>query len=173
VNRFAVFLQAVRASRWPDIRDIALAQLALLRAQVIQWTVAPGRLVDVETPSFIYPSPSTKDSRKGMRLADAVDRAARYGVFRPQCLARALALSRMLDANGISGHRIRVGVRKVDDHFMAHAWVELGDMILGDPSVNTSIYTPLTDVSLGRSRGRSGRAWSRGSATGEQVSWTQ
>ena len=35
------------------------------------------------------------------------------------------------------------------------------------------LYTPLTDVSLGRTRGRSGRAWSHASEAGEQVSWTQ
>jgi hypothetical protein len=52
----------------------------------------------------------------------------------------------MLDAHGIGGHRIRIGVRRADGTFTAHAWVELGKWILGDSDWSTRTYVPLTDA---------------------------
>jgi hypothetical protein len=67
-------------------------------------------------------------------------------VFRPKCLARAVALSQLLDAHGIGGHRIRIGVRRADGTFTAHAWVELGKWILGDSDWTARSYVPLTEA---------------------------
>ncbi len=150
MTRLTALLGAVRDSRWVEIRDMAEAQAALLCAQATQWLLPSGKLVEVaRTVGHVTPV-SLENERLGARLSDAVNRAARYGVFHPKCLARALALSRILDAHGINGHRVRIGVRKVDEQFVAHAWVELANTVLGDASVNTAAYTPLTDVSLNR-----------------------
>ena len=76
----------------------------------------------------------------------AVGRAARYGLFRPKCLVRSLALVQLLDHAGIQGARIRAGVRFHHDHFTAHAWVELGDKVLSDPAHYVARFEPWADL---------------------------
>ncbi len=161
VTRFAAALRAMRGSRWGEMRDFAEAQGALLRAQAMRWLRPVGALVDVSIPAEDDAEPAfAEDMKTCARLARAVDRAARYGVFRPQCLAKAVALSSMLEARGIGAYRIRVGVRKENGSFAAHAWVELGNAVFGDTIGNTTGYVPLTDVSVNR-----GRRFSRRNAT--------
>ncbi len=46
------------------------------------------------------------------RTVRALDRAARRGLFRPSCLVRSLALLRLLERGGVSGARMRIGVRR-------------------------------------------------------------
>jgi hypothetical protein len=54
----------------------------------------------------------------------------------------------MLNAHGIAGHSIRIGVRRDRGSFTAHAWVELGHRVLGDTTANALVYLPLTQVSV-------------------------
>lgn len=149
VIRIGVILAAVRDRRWSEMLDVVEAQVALLRAQTLRWVRPLGEFVEV-TPSEGAPVQRTSSAHRqtGERLASAINRATRYGLFRPLCLTRAVALSRMLDAHGIEGHRIRIGVRRDGSAFAAHAWVELGQRILGDTVANTRSYAPLTQVSV-------------------------
>jgi hypothetical protein len=82
------------------------------------------------------------------RIALAVVRAARFGVFRPQCLVRSVALSRMLEHHGITGGLVRVGVRRRDGEFLAHAWVELAGETLGDADDHVGSFVPLTNLDV-------------------------
>lgn len=145
-------LGAVKGARWRDIRDVVEAQLALFRGQAMRWVRPLGQLVDVadQPASPLGPVPTLSQREAAERFARAVDRATRYGIFRPKCLARAVALSQMLDAHGIGGHRIRIGVRRVDGTFTAHAWVELGKWILGDSDLSAGSYVPLTQARVVR-----------------------
>ena len=164
MTRAHALVRAIVANRWVDIRDAARAQVALIAALRKQRARPVGELVDAYRirPEIVALSPD--QISRAIGLADSVDRAARYGVFRPQCLARAIALSAMLDTNGIGGHRIRVGVRKTGADFGAHAWVELGDMALGDDTVDVDTYVPLTNVAFTlRSAGHGSTATARGS----------
>ena len=148
MTRVSVAIRALRCGSWGDLRDVGEAQLALLRAQASRWLKPVGEFVEVtpadagqgDTPA------APAQTQTCERIASAIDRAARYGVFHPLCLTRAAALSQMLDAHGITGHRIRVGVRRDGEAFVAHAWVELGQLVLGDTTVNTRAYLPLTSV---------------------------
>jgi hypothetical protein len=54
----------------------------------------------------------------------------------------------MLDQRGIAGSRVRIGVRRTDGVFSAHAWVELGQHVLGDDVRNVSSFAQLLDVSV-------------------------
>ncbi len=134
------------------MRDVAEAQVALLRAELLRWLRPAGELVEpataVDIPAFV----SADEREAYARFSLAVDRAARYGVFRPQCLASALALSGMLDARGFNAHRIRIGVRKADSTFTAHAWVELDDALRENSSGDSRGYSALTTVSPSRGR---------------------
>jgi hypothetical protein len=133
-----------------DWLELARAQVALLEAQLLVYTRPAGSLVaDAanRVPGDV-PAPGTpRPPREGaFRIARAVRRAAEQGVFRPKCLVRSLALHRLLERRGISGSRIRVGVRKHDGRFEAHAWVELDGRVLGDEPEHTRAFAQLLDV---------------------------
>ena len=52
-----------------------------------------------------------------------VKAGAHYGLGHPTCLEQSLVLWYLLESQGIPA-RFRIGVRKVDGKFEAHAWVE-------------------------------------------------
>ena len=134
-------LIGLRPGEWGDLVQ---AQLALIAAQLEVWARPIGQLVVPGNPRESTPvTPATEATAR--RLALAVTRAADHGIFRPLCLVRALALSRMLRSRGIRGSRIRVGVRMAT-RFAAHAWVEWGGLVLGDTESHTSRYAQLTDM---------------------------
>jgi hypothetical protein len=54
----------------------------------------------------------------------------------------------MLDKRGITDSRVRVGVRRIDGEFGAHAWVELGQRVLGDDARHVSSFAQLLDVKV-------------------------
>jgi hypothetical protein len=159
MSRLRAAISVIRDARWIEIRDVAEAELALLQAQAMRWVRPLGQLVEVaeESPSPPSPEPTASDCKAAERFAIAVNRATRYGLFHPKCLARAVALTRLLDSHGISGHRIRIGVRRIEGSFTAHAWVELGKGILGDNVWTTRTYVPLANARVVRT-GRPGAA---------------
>jgi hypothetical protein len=143
-------------------RYLLHAQFALLWAQGLVWLRPLGRLVD-STPASAANAAATAGEagvpaerapavgaapvpEVPRQLALGVRRAAAYGVFRPLCLARSVALNRLLDRYGYPGSRIRVGVRWVDGKFAAHAWVEYQGQILGDDVEHVNRFADLGDV---------------------------
>jgi len=145
--------RVVRERRWREIRDVIAAELALVRAQLTVWTRPKGRLLAATNPPTEKSGGDTVGVATGERLAQAINRASQHGFFSPQCLVRAVALNRMLEAHGIQGSTIRIGVRWLDGEFIAHAWVERDGVILGDTAANTATFVPLTDARVSPSRG--------------------
>jgi len=130
-----------------DLLAFAWAQLELLRAQVIVWRRPIGRLI-AERASQPEQLPGEAVEENVARIARAVDRAARRGVFRPKCLVRSMALHRMLERSGIHGSVIRIGVRRDRDELLAHAWVEhMGVTLIDSPSA-VAVFSRLTDARL-------------------------
>jgi hypothetical protein len=167
VTRVAAATRALGAGRWAELRDVAEAQLTLLRAELRRRIRAAGALVQ-PAPSRENPAAVSDEEREAYRrFSLAVDRAARHGVFRPQCLCSALALSGMLAVRGFRAHHIRIGVRKDEMGFTAHAWVELDDELRHNPGSGTPAFTTLTSVSPSRGGSRfwkrnwGGRSWLR------------
>lgn len=157
MTRISAAARAIRSGRWNEIRYAAEAQIVLLRTQAMRWLSPLGKFVDVSTerPGMTFPARGTH-AQACEHIAAAIDRASRYGVFRPLCLTRAVALSQMLNAHGIAGHTIRIGIRHERGSFTAHAWVELGHRVLGDRTANILGYLPLTQVSVTGSPALSG-----------------
>lgn len=129
-------------------RDIGLlleAQRDLIACQVRAWRTPVAELLDLET---------TPSEQQPVRLQDiqevgwAVTRAAVYGVFRPKCLVRSLAIQRMLRRRGIPGGRLAVGVQVTAGGLKAHAWVELDGIIIGDSREYVETFTRITDHRL-------------------------
>lgn len=131
-------------------RDLWRAQWALIVAQWLVRQRAPGQLTarnEEALPSrdAVSASPGAEHAHV---LGAAVRRAAKYGLFRPACLVRAIALRRMLVADGIRGAVIRVGVKQSEEGMLAHAWVELDGDVIGDTIANVREYAPLNELSV-------------------------
>lgn len=124
-------------------RDLIRAQFALLRAH---WRLRRRSVGGLVTRRGHDAEPITGDPARARALARAVERAATHGVFRPLCLTRAIALREVLDAEGITGSDVRVGVRRVGGRFDAHAWVRWGDAVLGDRPEHVAEFTEVDDI---------------------------
>jgi hypothetical protein len=148
-RRILIRLLRQTPSEW---RDLVEAEVAVTVAQLLLWFRPVGKFVtDVAdiSPGLQEPlSRKSKEWDEALRIAVAVRRAADYSVFKPKCLTRAIALSRMLENRGIKDSRIKVGVRRLDGKFTAHAWLELGQRVLGDDVQHVSSFAQLIDVKV-------------------------
>jgi hypothetical protein len=134
--------------------DCLRAQVAVLAAHAVLLVTPRGRFAELASPhaSAGAAVPDPADLPRARALLRAVSRVARYGLTRPLCLARAVALLRLLRSENVRGAVLRVGVRREGDALRAHAWVELAGIALdGDPASLDS-YVPLPDLSLARPR---------------------
>jgi hypothetical protein len=125
------------------VRDLVAAHLALWRARSRLRREPVGTLTmrDIAATAAV-----SGDARRAESLAEAIGTAATYGLFRPLCLVRALALQDLLTRHGITGSEIRVGVRRRDGVFAAHAWVRWGDTLLGDDPAHVATFTEVDDI---------------------------
>jgi hypothetical protein len=123
------------------------AQWALLAAR---GTVRNRPIGSLATPTVGNPPADPARLPEARRLALAIVRAARFGVFRPQCLVRSVALSQMLADRRISGALVRVGIRRKNGEFSAHAWVELAGETLGDADDHVGSFVPMTNLDVQR-----------------------
>ena len=112
--------------------DLLAAQGALLRAQLLVWTRPRGWLLTPAQRPALTDTGGRDVAPTLRRLALAVERAADYGLFRPSCLVRAVAVHRMLESHGFVGSWIRVGIRREGGRFFAHAWVVYEGHVLAD-----------------------------------------
>jgi hypothetical protein len=141
-------LRELSSREW---RDLIAAQVALLQAQLRVWLQPQGKLAYVTAPRPLAeeatdgPDASLDRART---LALAVRRAGAYGVFRPACLTRAIAICRLMETRGIPGGEVRVGVQLKGEKFAAHAWVEYHGAVLGDDAASVSGYEPLAGVGV-------------------------
>jgi hypothetical protein len=124
-------------------RDLVRAQLALFAAQRTLREQPTGALAIRES---VRAEDAVGDAARAQALGLAVSRVARFGLFRPYCLVQALAIRRLLREEGIHGASIRVGVRRANGEFQAHAWVRWGHEILGDTAGNVSRFTEVEDL---------------------------
>jgi hypothetical protein len=81
--------------------------------------------------------------RRAVAYARWVERAARHTPFSAQCLHRSLALYLWLQHDGIESV-VKVGVRKIDDEFKAHAWVELEGTVVNDDARAVASFSLLS-----------------------------
>ena len=133
-------LAALSGAEW---RDLVVAQVALLRAQWRVWRAPTGTLVAREPVSE---SAAPGDRDRAYAIALAVSRVAEHGLFRPFCLVRALALQALLTANGIRGSDVRVGVRRENGAFAAHAWIVWRGDVLGDRLDHVARFVEVEDL---------------------------
>jgi hypothetical protein len=72
------------------------------------------------------------------RIQEAV---SRHLIFHANCLERSLVLWWLLRRRGIPAE-LRIGARKLAGRFEAHAWVELGNVVLNDSGEEHRHFAP-------------------------------
>lgn len=127
----------------PSLRDLVAAQVALLRARRRLKREPIGNLTERRQLSV---GPASGDEARAEQLARAVQLAASWGLFRPFCLVRAVALEELLLRDGITGGDIRIGVRRKEGVFAAHAWIRWRDRVLGDEPEHVATFTEVDDI---------------------------
>jgi len=133
---------ALTGTEWWDFFG---AHIALLRAHYLVRRRQVGGLVGrVHGPV----DEAVGDAHRAEQVARALDRAARYGVLRPLCLVRSIALRDLLQRRGIRGAMIRIGVRREAGEFQAHAWVRWGTRILGDDARFVARFVEVNDLRI-------------------------
>jgi hypothetical protein len=125
-----------------EVSDLVVAQIGLLTALWILKVRSRGKLLHPLGSS--QPTAADIDEQAVERMATAFDRVARFGLFRPTCLVRAIALERYLRDAGPRAS-VRVGVLRDGDRLLAHAWIEMGNRIVGDEPSHVRRFTPLHD----------------------------
>lgn len=88
-------------------------------------------------------------SARVSEVASVVAMAARHALGDSTCLHRSLALWWILRRRGFDG-RLRMGVRRGDPSFEAHAWVDYAGVVLNDDPEVERRYEPLSWLSAGR-----------------------
>jgi hypothetical protein len=81
--------------------------------------------------SYSSHSPLTSPQQEGLIIMRAVRSAELHGITTPNCLERSITLWWLLRRAGIPSE-LRIGARKNDSRFEAHAWIELDGQVLND-----------------------------------------
>ena len=167
-----MWLKLLRAGRhgWYDLAE---AQLRILAAAVSVLVRPKGTLVSVESPepsllnqlvTSSVPGPDNGGGTGSMvpptpvpggalpedlsRVELAIGRTARFGLLRPRCLIRSMALQRMLAARGFPDAVVRFGVRRRHGVFESHAWVEWQGRVVGDIRSHVRSFSPVNAIQL-------------------------
>ena len=145
VDRTLTVVRKLFAITPRESADLVVAQWYLLAAL---WTVRrrpKGGLLRAVPDGPV--AGGVRDDARLERLAVAVDRVARFGLFRPTCLVRAVALERQIRRANAGPAVVRVGVSQVAGKLLAHAWIELEGQVIGDEQARVRRFTPLHDFS--------------------------
>jgi len=137
---------------WRAFRELSWRDRGLLvRAWLLLCLVAPGlQVVGLRrTEGAWTPGAGARASRHDIDEAQAVARlvhaAANRNPFRPNCLARALVLVRLLRRQGFAAE-LRIGVAAPGGAFAAHAWVEHGGVALAEAESSVQAYAPFDEA---------------------------
>jgi len=90
-----------------------------------------------------------RDVKEARRVAEAVDAGLGVIPMAPTCLRRSVTLVRELGRLEL-GNALHIGVRHVDHRLEAHAWVQVGDVVVNDDPNVTATYAELASGDLER-----------------------
>jgi Transglutaminase-like superfamily len=93
-----------------------------------------------------FPRPDDAPAVGLRRAARRLDQAGRFCPLPLTCLAKALAGRALMERYGHAGE-LRIGVRKSEGKFEAHAWLECeNDVLIGNPMPHGKAYTQLEGI---------------------------
>jgi len=138
-------LLTLTAAEWAEL---LWAQWTLVQVQLLLWTRARARISAPANEALGAVGDGREVAAELRRIQLAVERAAEYGLYRPSCLVRSLALHRMLGFRGVSGSAVRLGARLEHGRFTAHAWVEYRGRVLGDHDWHVKQFAALAQMEV-------------------------
>ena len=139
-----------------DERRIALEACAALTASCIglrmagfqRWRTTVERLTPIE--SGITPAATSVEFARAIARINAA--AARHlFFFRISCLEQSLALWCLLRRRHVPAD-LRIGARKQEQNFEAHAWIELDGVALNDPEDTHVHFSPVEGLPMEATR---------------------
>lgn len=93
--------------------------------------------------------PARHDLQRSKEVSAAVDAGLALLPVAPTCLRRSVTLIRELDRLGLAG-ALHVGVRHVGEQAEAHAWVQVGDVVVNDDAKVAETYVQVASGELQR-----------------------
>jgi hypothetical protein len=125
-------LRRISAFTWSERVLIVKAALLIAGLRLALRACGVRRVQDglaASVPSSMSDATDT-DRERATAMSRLVDVAARHTV-RNTCLHRSLALWWLLGRCGVRS-QIRIGTRRQQRRFEAHAWVEIGGVVIND-----------------------------------------
>jgi len=113
--------------------------LALRFVGFSRWQATLARLAPVDEKMSSGVAGSSLE--RAQRIARMVQAASQYSPRRGNCLEQSLVLWWLLRREGMPS-ALRIGVRKLESEFEAHAWVELDSVVLNDTGDVHQHYVP-------------------------------
>lgn len=135
LQRFSVL---ERPARGLFLRAMALLPLVSLS---LRWR--GFRATQATLQRFLSTANGEQDSalasQRAALSAHMVNAADRHGLVHPSCLAKSLTLWWLLGRQGIPA-QLRIGIRKEQEKFEAHAWVERDGAAVNEPEEHHHHY---------------------------------
>ena len=97
-------------------------------------------------PREVLPSSKLTEITVAQKIARIQETVSRHLIWHASCLEQSLVLWWQLNRRGIAAE-LRIGARKEEGRFEAHAWVELGNVVLND-SDKTHLHFASFDGSI-------------------------
>jgi transglutaminase superfamily protein len=137
-ERLRRFSALERPAQTLFLRAIVLLPLVALS---LRWRGfrATQAALQISLPSASQKCDSALVRKEAALAAHMVNTADRHGFVHPSCLAKSMTLWWLLRRQGIGSH-LRIGIRKANDKFEAHAWVERDGVALNEPDEHHHHY---------------------------------
>lgn len=120
----------------PSARGLFLRAMFLLPLVSLSLRWRGFRATQATLEGILSMANSERDSvpvsERATLTAHLVNSADRHGLVASSCLAKSLTLWWLLERQGIASH-LRIGIRKENEKFEAHAWVERDGTALNEP----------------------------------------
>jgi hypothetical protein len=135
------YLRASRQERWLLLEALVLLPVT----SVALWVVGFRRWQAFLARRTPHAGPRQQNPEQTLDLArlavTSVKKVSRFSPWPASCLQQSLTLGWLLRRRGIDS-QLRIGVRKEDGRFEAHAWVEHQGVVLYDPGLNSERFVP-------------------------------
>lgn len=142
MDRLRRFQSLCGRDRWLVVQAMVLLPLTALALRLVGFQRCKATLCrwvpKLKAGSADRPDASIEQARQVARMVQA---ASRHGLRRANCLEQSLVLWWMLLRRGVPAG-LRIGVRKAEGCMRAHAWVELGGVVLNDAEDVLQRYAP-------------------------------
>jgi len=130
-SRVPELIAKARRLSGSERRELALAWAELPAVWLALRVLPVRRLLAPRQSSGVTPERREGGVAAARAAARLVRAAARFSPFPNTCLTRSIVLSRLLQRRGLAAE-IRIGVRRGEGPFAAHAWVEVDGEAVSD-----------------------------------------